>query len=53
MNVVVDDDDDDDDDDEYDNFFGAITQNMLLQGRIDKALTKRGYYTVISWSCVM
>ena len=29
-------DDDDDDDDEYDNFYGAITQHMPLQGRLDK-----------------
>jgi len=27
---------DDDDDDEYDNFHGAITQHMPLQGRLDK-----------------
>jgi len=27
---------DDDDDDEYDNFYGAITQHMPLQGRLDK-----------------
>src|SRR6218665_1244016 len=25
-----------DDDDEYDNFYGAITQHMPLQGRLDK-----------------
>ena len=31
-----DDDDDDDDNDEYDNFYGAITQHMPLQGRLDK-----------------
>ena len=31
-----DDDDDDDDDDEYDNFYGAITQHMLLQWLLDK-----------------
>jgi len=31
-----DDDDDDDDDDEYDNFYGAITQHMPLQGRLNK-----------------
>jgi len=27
---------DDDDNDEYDNFYGAITQHMPLQGRLDK-----------------
>ena len=27
---------DDDDDDEYDNFYGAITQHMPLQERLDK-----------------
>jgi len=26
------------DDDEYDNFYGAITQHMLLQGRLHKKL---------------
>jgi len=26
----------DDDDDEYNNFYGAITQHMSLQGRLDK-----------------
>jgi len=25
-----------DDDDRYDNFYGAITQHMPLQGRLDK-----------------
>ena len=30
---------DDDDDDQYDNFYGAITQHMPLQGRLDKKLT--------------
>ena len=31
-----DDDYDDDDDDEYDNFYGAVTQYMLLKGRFNK-----------------
>ena len=29
-------DDDDDDDDEYNNFYGAITQHMPLQGGLNK-----------------
>ena len=42
QNSPCDDDDDDDDDDdydyddEYDNFYGAITLHMPLQGRLDK-----------------
>ena len=31
--------DDDHDDDEYDNFYGAITQHMPLQGRLHKNLS--------------
>ena len=35
---LADDDDNDDYDDEYDNFYGAITQHMPLQGRLHKKL---------------
>src|SRR6218665_2408090 len=37
MMMMMDDDDDDDDDDEHDNFYGAITQHISLQGQLDKS----------------
>jgi len=38
-----------DDDDEYENFYGAITRHMLLQGRPDKKPVACQRYDFSKW----